>query len=149
MHERIQPPTMPKPFSLYSPAIRAGNVIYVAGQLPINSRGEIEGETDIIAQTRRVLENIRLLLAAAGASVTDVVKTTVYLTDMKYFADMNQVYKEYFGDALPARTTVQVVALADKSSLIEIDAIAVIDGWPTSQLGGVGRLVGNRCRVSG
>jgi len=123
MVQRIYPADLPA-FSLYSPAVRVGNLIFLAGQLPINAEGDVEGVGDVVGQTRQVLENIRLVLAAAGASLRDVVKTTVFLVDMRHFAQMNEVYGQYFADALPARTTVQVAALAEARCLIEIDAVA-------------------------
>ncbi|HAH61545.1 MAG TPA: reactive intermediate/imine deaminase [Treponema sp.] len=108
----------------YSQAIRAGDTVYVSGQLPVNpATGEFAGD-DISAQTRQSLENIRAVLAAAGISMSGVVKTTVFLKDMADFAAMNKVYAEYFPDDCPARSAVQVACLP-KDARIEIEAVAV------------------------
>lgn len=108
----------------YSQAVRAGDTVYVSGQLPVNpATGEFAGD-DIAAQTRQSLENIRTVLAAAGTGMAGVVKTTVFLKDMADFAAMNKVYAEYFPDDCPARSAVQVACLP-KNARIEIEAVAV------------------------
>ncbi|MEM4151956.1 MAG: RidA family protein [Nitrososphaerota archaeon] len=113
----------PRPGGPYSQAIKAGGWIFVAGQVAIDpSTGKVVGG-DIKAQTRRTLENIREILAAAGASLKDVVKVNVYLTRPEDFAAMNEVYRDFFPQGPPARTTV-AVKIVDEAYLIEIDAIA-------------------------
>ena len=108
----------------YSQAIQAGNTVYVSGQLPIDpATGAFAGE-DIAAQTRQSLTNIRSILAEAGYSMTDVVKTTVFLADMNDFAAMNAVYAEFFTAPFPARAAFQVAALP-KNALVEIECVAV------------------------
>ncbi|AAL80792.1 deaminase [Pyrococcus furiosus DSM 3638] len=123
MKEVIFAENAPKPIGPYSQAIKAGNFLFIAGQIPIDPKtGEIV-KGDIKAQTRQVLENIKAILEAAGYSLTDVVKVTVYLKDMNDFAKMNEVYAEYFGESKPARAAVEVSRLP-KDVLIEIEAIA-------------------------
>src|SRR5262245_10561768 len=108
----------------YSQAIRAGNLLFLSGQIPIDpSTGKLIDSPDIASQTRRVLLNIQGVLSAAGASLEDVVRTTVYLKDMNDFAAMNAVYAEFFRVAPPARSTVEVARLP-RDAAIEIDCIA-------------------------
>lgn len=108
---------------IYSQAVKAGGVIYVAGFVAFDSNGKlVPGE--IKEQTTQVLENIKAVLEAGGSSMADVVKTTVYLKDVKDFAGMNEVFKTYFLDDPPCRVTVGIT-LPLPELLIEIDAIAV------------------------
>ena len=116
MIERINPPGAPAPRGPYSPAVRAGDFVYVSGQVP--------GEPgDVADETRQVLNNVKRILEGCGATLADVVKCTVFLADGKDFAAMNAVYAEFFGEAKPARSTV-VVAFAVPNIKVEIDAIA-------------------------
>ncbi len=104
--------------------LAAGNTCYVSGQLPINpATGEFAGD-DIKSQTRQSLENIKAILAEAGMDMTNVVKTTVLLSDIADFGAMNEVYGEFFTSDCPARAAFQVAALP-KAALVEIEAIAV------------------------
>ena len=113
----------PKPIGPYSQAIKVGPFLFGSGQIPINPKtGEIV-KGGIEEQTRRVLENIKAILEAAGYSLNDVVKITVFLKDLKYFNEFNKVYGEYFKDKPPARTTVQVAELP-KGVLLEVEFIA-------------------------
>ncbi len=115
----------PKAVGPYSQAVQAGNFLFLSGQLALNPRnGEMVG-SDISTQTKQVIENIKGVLGAAGASLSDVVKTTVFLQSMDDFARMNEIYKQYFGDAAPARSTVEVARLP-KNALVEIESIAVV-----------------------
>ena len=123
MIERIFPPDSPAPRGPYSPVVRAGDYIFVSGQGPIDRAGDTFSYGDIQHETRLTLGNVQHLLEAAGASLSDVVKVNVYLRNGEHFAAMNQVYKEFFGAAPPARTTV-AVAFADPKMLVEIDCIA-------------------------
>lgn len=110
----------------YSQAVKVGNFIFVSGQIPIDPKtGKIVGN-DIMAQTKRVLENIKAVLEAAGANLTNVVKTTVYLVDMGDFNAMNEIYATYFSEKPPARSTVEVSKLP-KGSKIEVDVIAYVE----------------------
>jgi 2-iminobutanoate/2-iminopropanoate deaminase len=119
----ILPEGGPKPGGAYSPGIRAGDFIFVAGQGPSNpATGKIEAE-EIEGQTRQVLENVKAILAAGGASMADVVKATVHLSDMSLFARYNVVYAEYFPDPKPVRTT---VGSQLHGFLVEIDVVAYV-----------------------
>jgi 2-iminobutanoate/2-iminopropanoate deaminase len=107
----------------YSQAIRAGSMVFCAGQIPLHpNSGQIESQ-DVGEQAKRVLENIGAVLKAANLSFADVVKTTVFLADMNDFAAMNEVYGKYFAEPYPARATVQVARLP-KDARVEIDLIA-------------------------
>lgn len=111
----------------YSQAVKAGGFLFASGQIAlVAGTGEIVGG-GVKEQTRRVLENIRELLGAAGCSMRDVVKTTVFLADMADFAAMNEVYGEYFRDDPPARSTVQVARLP-RDAAIEIEVMAAMPG---------------------
>ena len=122
----ISTPDAPSAIGPYSQAIRAGDLLFVSGQIPIDpSTGKLIEQTDIKAQTHRVLENVSAILRAAGASIENVVRTTVFLRNMSDFADMNSVYAEYFRTAPPARSTVEAARLPRDVS-VEIDCIAVI-----------------------
>jgi 2-iminobutanoate/2-iminopropanoate deaminase len=116
----------PKPIGPYSQALVAsGNLVFTAGQIPLDPvTGAIDG-TDIATQTRRALANVGAILTKAGSSAQKVVKTTVYLKDMNDFAGMNAVYAEFFGSHAPARSTVEVARLP-KDVKVEIDAIAIV-----------------------
>jgi 2-iminobutanoate/2-iminopropanoate deaminase len=107
----------------YSQAIIAGGFLYTAGQIALDPSTTQVVEGDVVAQTQRVLQNLEAVLAAAGASWKDVVKTTVFLQDMKDFPRMNEVYSAVMGDARPARSTVQVAGLP-RGVLVEIELVA-------------------------
>ena len=124
MIERITPPGVAAPRGPYSPAVRAGDFIYVSGQVPVDPETEKVVSGDIRQETRQVLSNITRILEGCGATRAHVVKCQVYLTDIKDFAAMNEVYQEFFGEAKPARTTVGVATLPLPGSRVEIDAIA-------------------------
>jgi 2-iminobutanoate/2-iminopropanoate deaminase len=119
----ISTPDAPKAIGPYSPAVRAGQLVFISGQVPIDPATGNLVDGDIAAQTRRVFENLGALLEAAGLSYADVVRTTVFLADMNDFAAMNQAYATYFSEPYPARSTVQVSRLP-KDARIEIDVIA-------------------------
>jgi 2-iminobutanoate/2-iminopropanoate deaminase len=108
----------------YSQAVRAGQFVFVSGQIPIDERGELVAG-GIEEQTERVMQNLSAILQAGGATFEQVVKTTIYLTDLRDFAAVNQVYAAYFPSSPPARATVQVEALP-KGAQVEIDALAWI-----------------------
>ena len=115
----------PKAIGPYSQAIQSGNLLFVSGQIPINpATGEISG--DISEQTRRVLENLKSILLAAGATSTDVLKTTVFLKNLDDFNAMNAIYGEYFALDAPARSSIEVSRIP-RGALVEIEAIAVIN----------------------
>jgi 2-iminobutanoate/2-iminopropanoate deaminase len=119
----------PSPVGPYNQAIvTSGQMLFVAGQIPLDPQsGQIVGDGDITAQTQQVMVNLEAILREAGAGWEDVVKTSVFLTDLANFAPMNQVYAEYFlEDTAPARACVEVSRLP-KDVLVEIECIAVID----------------------
>lgn len=122
MIERITPPGVPAPRGPYSPAVRAGDFIFVAGQGPIDPATQQMSYGDISHETRLVLSNIRKILEGCGATMQDVVKVSVFLGDGKDFAAMNAVYAEFFGDAKPARTTVECKFVMPMK--VEIDCVA-------------------------
>ncbi|MGO9097831.1 MAG: RidA family protein [Bryobacteraceae bacterium] len=122
MIERLSPPGVPSPRGPYSPAVRAGDFLFVSGQGPVDAEDRVS-KGDIRHETRLVLENIRRILEGCGSSMAEVVRCTVYMTDVGEFAAMNEVYGEYFGEQKPARTTVQVARLPFDIR-VEIDAIA-------------------------
>jgi len=123
MIDRILAPGAPEPRGPYSHAVRAGDFVYVSGQVAINPEtNKIEPAT-VAAETRRTIENIRAILKAAGADLSDVIKCSVFLADIRDFAAMNEVYAEYFGAAKPARTTVQAT-LPAQGIKVEIDCVA-------------------------
>ena len=123
MKEAVSSPDAPKAIGPYSPAIRAGQLLFVSGQVPLDPATGQMIDGDIAAQTRRVFENISALLSAGGRSFADVARTTVFLADMNDFAAMNEVYGQYFSEPYPARATVQVARLP-KDARVEIDVIA-------------------------
>lgn len=125
MAETIHSENAPKALGPYSQAIKAGDTIYCSGQIPINpATGAIEATT-IEDQTRQSIANLSAVLAAAGASLANVVKTTVFIKDMNDFAALNGVYAEMFGDTKPARSCVEVARLP-KDVKVEIECIAVL-----------------------
>ncbi|HEY7066814.1 MAG TPA: RidA family protein [Chloroflexota bacterium] len=123
----IQPPGRPDPRPRYSHAWKVGNTIYVAGQLATDTSGKLVGANDMRAQTRQAFENLAAVLEAAGASLRDVVKTTVFITDMRHREAYSEVRQQFYTSDPPASTLVQVVALAEPGALIEIEAVAVVD----------------------
>ena len=125
MRQAVSSAEAPKAIGPYSQAIRAGNLLFLSGQIPLDPTTGAIAPGDITAQTERVLRNISAVLAAAGASFANVVRTTVFLVDMNEFAAMNAVYEKYVVDPPPARSTVQVSRLP-KDARVEIDVIAVL-----------------------
>jgi reactive intermediate/imine deaminase len=123
MIERISPPGVAAPRGPYSPAVRAGDFIYVSGQVPVDPASQKVVSGDIGVETRRVLDNVKLILEGCGATMADVVRCTVFLAEAADFAAMNAIYAEYFGDNKPTRTTV-VAGFVLPGIKVEIDAIA-------------------------
>lgn len=121
----ISAPDAPTAMGAYSPAIRAGNLLFVSGQIPVDPASGNLVSGDIAAQAEQVMRNVTALLTAAGLGFEHVVKTTVYLADMNEFAAMNDVYSRFIADPPPARATVQVARLP-RDVRIEVDCIAVI-----------------------
>jgi 2-iminobutanoate/2-iminopropanoate deaminase len=129
MREIIRTNQAPAPVGPYNQAIAAsGTMIFVAGQIPLDPvTGEIVGGGDVVQQTEQAIANLKAILEAAGVTLADVVKTSVFLSDMNDFAAMNAVYAKYFDEATaPARACVEVARLP-KDVQVEIDCIAVKD----------------------
>lgn len=108
----------------YSQAVRCGSLLFTSGQIPLNPQGELV-PGGIAEQTHQVIKNLEAVLAAEGASLGDVIKTTVFLKDMNDFAAFNEVYGSYFSSHKPARSTVEVARLP-KDVLVEIEAVAAL-----------------------
>jgi 2-iminobutanoate/2-iminopropanoate deaminase len=125
MRQAISTDQAPRAIGPYSQAVRIGSLLFVSGQIPIDPATGSLIEADIATQTRRVFENIKAILAAAGATFDNVARTTVFLADMGDFVAMNEVYAGYFETPAPARSTVQAARLP-KDARIEIDVIAVL-----------------------
>ena len=115
-----------EPISHYTDAVRFGDLLFVSGTAAFDSDGNVVGKGDVVIQTRVVLQNIRDALQEVGADMGDVLKVTVFLTDIGDRAAVNPVRKEFFGDAKPASTLFEVSALAVPDMLVEIEAIAGI-----------------------
>ena len=125
MRQAVTAPDAPKAMGAYSPAIRAGNLLFVSGQIPIDPASGNLITGDITAQAEQVMRNLSALLKAAGVGFEHVVRTTVFLADMNEFGAMNEVYSRYIVDPPPARATVQVARLP-RDVKIEVDCIAVL-----------------------
>ena len=124
--EEIRVPGLAEPISHYTDAVRAGDLLFVSGFVPVDGDGRLVGGDDVVAQTRQVFANLAAVLAAAGATFADVVKVTVYLTDIEDRARINPVRQEVFRDTRPASTLVEVSALATPGARVEIDAVALL-----------------------
>jgi reactive intermediate/imine deaminase len=115
-----------EPISHFTDAVRAGNLVYVSGIVAVDGDGNLVGGDDVVAQTRQVFENMRAVLAAAGCGFADVVKVTVFLTDIDDRPLINPVRQEVFGEARPASTLVEVHRLAVDGAKVEIECVALI-----------------------
>jgi len=124
--EEIRVPELAEPVSHFTDAVRAGNLLFVSGFVPVYGEGRLVGGDDVVAQVRQVFANLGAVLAAAGATFADVVKVTVYLTDIGDRARINPVRQEIFGDSRPASTLVEVSALVVPGAKVEIDAVALL-----------------------
>jgi 2-iminobutanoate/2-iminopropanoate deaminase len=128
MSERkeIRATGLSEPMSHYTDAVRAGDLVFVSGVVPVDRDGSLVGGDDVVAQARRVFENMGAVLAAAGCSFADVVKVTVFLTDVDDRASINPVRQEVFGEARPASTLVEISRLAVPGAKIEVEAVALV-----------------------
>jgi 2-iminobutanoate/2-iminopropanoate deaminase len=122
MIERLTPPGVPTPRGPYSPAVRAGDFIFVSGQLAVDPETDKYVPGDIRQETRATLNNIKRILEGAGATMAEVVRVGVFMADGSEFAKMNEVYAEFFGNDKPARTTIVCKFAADIK--VEIDCVA-------------------------
>jgi reactive intermediate/imine deaminase len=121
----ISTPAAPAAIGPYSQAVRAGNTLWLSGQIPLDPLTKELVQGDIEAQTRRVFDNIKAVLSAAGASFDGVVKTTIFLTDLANFAVVNKIMAEYFREPYPARSTVGVAALP-RGAQVEVECIVAL-----------------------
>ncbi len=126
MRQSVSSASAPRAIGPYSQAVRAGALLFVSGQIPLDPATGNLIDGDIGAQTHRVFANLKAILEAAGATFDHVVRTTVYLADMNDFAGMNEVYGTYFSSPAPARATVEAARLP-KNARLEIDLIASLD----------------------
>ncbi len=124
--EEIRVPELAEPVSHYTDAVRAGDLLFVSGCIAVDGDGRLVGGDDAAAQTRQVFANLEAILAAAGASIRDVVKVTVFLTDVGDRAAVNTVREEIFGGTRPASTLVEVSKLVVDGARVEIEAVAIL-----------------------
>ena len=124
--QRISTKKAPAAIGPYSQAIQVGNLVYTSGQIPIDPATGAFAEGGIKEQTRQSLTNVKAILEEAGLSMSNVVKTTVFMADMGDFAEMNAVYAEFFSEPYPARSAVAVKTLP-KGALVEIEVVAAIE----------------------
>jgi 2-iminobutanoate/2-iminopropanoate deaminase len=125
--EEIRAAGQAEPISHYTDAVRAeGPLLFVSGVVPVDGEGRLVGDDDVVAQARQVFSNLGAVLAAGGATFADVVKVTVFLTDVDDRARINVVRQEAFGEARPASTLVEIAALAIPGARIEVEAVAVV-----------------------
>jgi len=126
MRQSVHSDEAPKAIGPYSQAIKAGNLLFCSGQIPLDPKtGEMVGAGDVRLQAKQVMANLAAVLKAGGSSFANVVKTTIYLKDLADFGAVNEIYGSHFAEAPPARATVQVAGLP-RGALVEIDAIAVV-----------------------
>ena len=126
MIERVFPAGAPAPRGPYSPGVKAGDCVYVAGQIAVDPVSGQPRLGDIKSETRQALSNVQAILAGCGASLAQVVRCGVYLTNAADFQAMNEVYAEFFTEGKPARTTIIVAALPLPGAKVEVDAIAYV-----------------------
>jgi 2-iminobutanoate/2-iminopropanoate deaminase len=125
VREAVSSEQAPRAIGPYSQAVRAGDFLFLSGQIPLDPATGQLVPGDVAAQTRQVLDNLRAILGASGRSLDAVVRTTIYLADLADFAVVNEVYGGYFADPAPARATVQVARLP-RDARVEIDAVAYL-----------------------
>jgi 2-iminobutanoate/2-iminopropanoate deaminase len=126
MRQAISTAAAPEAIGPYSQAVRAGSLVFVSGQIPLDPGSGAMVDGDIAAQTHQVFANLRAILEAAGSSLDEVVRATVYLADMNDFGTVNEIYGSYFSSPAPARATVQAARLP-KDARVEIDVIATVN----------------------
>ncbi len=126
--QEIRVEGLAEPISHYTDAVRAGDLVFVSGVVPIDRTGELVGGQDVVTQARQVFANMRAVLAAAGCGFDDVVKVTIFLTDIEDRPRINPVRQEMFGTTRPASTLVEVPRLAIPGAKIEIECVALVPG---------------------
>jgi 2-iminobutanoate/2-iminopropanoate deaminase len=126
MREEYRVDGMPEPLSHYTDAVRAGELLFISGVVPVDGEGRLVGGEDVVAQATAVFESLGRVLSAAGSAPGDVVKVTVFLTDADDRARINPVRQAFFGDARPASTLVEISRLAVPGAMIEVEAVALV-----------------------
>lgn len=126
MREELRVEGLAEPISHFTDAVRAGDLLFVSGLVAVDAHGRLVGGSDVVAQTRQVFENMRAVLAAAGCGFEDVVKVTVFLTDIEDRPRINPVRQEVFGATRPASTLVEVSRLAVEGAKVEIECVALV-----------------------
>src|SRR6266699_2809105 len=126
VREEIRVPGQAEPISHYTDGVRAGDLLFVSGCVPVDGEGRLVGGDDVVAQARQVFANVGAILEAGGASFADVVKVTVYLIDIDDRRRINPVREEVFGETRPASTLVEVSALAIPGAKLEVEAVALL-----------------------
>ena len=124
--EELRVPGLSEPISHYTDAVRAGSLVFVSGVVPVDDEGALVGGDDVAAQARQVFANMGRVLAAAGVGFADVVKVTIFLTDVDDRPAINPVRQEIFGSSRPASTLVEISRLAIPGAKIEVEAVAVL-----------------------
>jgi 2-iminobutanoate/2-iminopropanoate deaminase len=124
--EEYRVESLAEPISHFTDAVRAGDLLFVSGILAVDAGGTLVGGGDVVAQTRQVFENLRAVLAAAGCGFDDVVKVTIFLTDVDDRPKINPVRQDVFGSTRPASTLVEVSRLAVPGAKIEVEAVALV-----------------------
>jgi reactive intermediate/imine deaminase len=124
--EEIRVAGLAEPISHYTDAVRAGDLLFVSGVVAVDAEGTLVGGDDVVAQARQIFENMRVVLEEVGCAFADVVKVTIFLTDVNDRARINPVRQEVFGSARPASTLVEVSRLAVEGAKIEVEAIAAV-----------------------
>ena len=122
--EEVRLPDLCEPISHYTDAVRFGNLLFISGMVGVDAQGRVIGRGDVVAQARATFANMQRILEAEGASFADVLKVTVYLRNVEDRARINPVRAEFFGDARPASTLVEVSKLVAPELLIEVEAVA-------------------------
>jgi 2-iminobutanoate/2-iminopropanoate deaminase len=126
--DALAPPALSKPSGPFSQGVKSGRFVFVAGQVAVDGDHRTVGAGDIGAQTRQALRNVGAVLEAAGATFDDVVKMTVFVTELERLAELQAVRPEFFREPYPASTLVKVSQLIDPEWLVEIEAVAIVDG---------------------
>jgi 2-iminobutanoate/2-iminopropanoate deaminase len=126
MREEIRVERLAEPISHFTDAVRAGELLFVSGIVAVDGDGTLVGGDDVVAQTRQVLENMREVLAAGGCGFEDVVKVTIFLTDVDDRPKINSLRQEAFGSTRPASTLVEVPRLAVEGAMVEVECVALV-----------------------
>jgi 2-iminobutanoate/2-iminopropanoate deaminase len=126
LRQEIRAPGLPEPISHYTDAVRVGDLLFVSGCVPVDAEGRLVGGDDVVEQARQTFANVGAVLEAGGSSFADVVKVTLFLTDVDDRPTINPVRQEFFGGARPASTLVEISRLAVPGAKIEVEAVAVV-----------------------